>query len=156
MKELKEGQKAPDFSGVETTGKKLKLKDLLGEKGLVLYFYPRDSTPGCTTEACDFRDNLQSLENTGYKVVGVSRDSLKSHDKFVQKQNLNFPLLSDEDGKITEKYGVFGEKKFMGKLTMGIHRTTFLIGADLKIQKIYRSVKVKGHVDQILEDIKGL
>ena len=150
MSEIVEGKKAPTFSATNTEGKKVKLSELLGENGLVLYFYPKDSTPGCTTEACDFRDNQANLKKLGYSVVGISKDNTKSHQKFVEKQSINFELLSDETGEICEKYGVWQEKQFMGKKFLGIVRSTFIIDANLKIQKIYTSVKVKGHVDQII------
>lgn len=151
-----EGKKAPAFTAKNTNGENTKLADLVGKNGLVLYFYPRDSTPGCTTEACDFRDNLARLQKLGYKVVGISRDDTKSHQKFTEKQGLNFPLISDEDGTICEKYGVWQEKQFMGKKHMGIVRTTFLLDSSLKVLKVYEKVKVAGHVDAIMEDIKKL
>ncbi|TGK01645.1 thioredoxin-dependent thiol peroxidase [Leptospira semungkisensis] len=156
MSNLKEGAKAPSFTSVNEEGQKVSLKDLVGKKGLVLYFYPKDQTPGCTTEACDFRDNFARLKKEGYNVVGVSKDSVKSHQKFIEKQELNFTLLADEDGSICEAYGVWQLKKFMGREFMGIVRTTFLIGTDLKIQKVYPKVSVKGHVDEILGDIKAI
>ncbi|MEM7182306.1 MAG: thioredoxin-dependent thiol peroxidase [Spirochaetota bacterium] len=152
---LQEGKKAPSFTSTNTEGKKVKLKDLVGEKGLVLYFYPRDNTPGCTTEACDFRDNLGRLKSLGYNVIGISKDSVASHQKFTKKYDLSFDLIADEDGSICDKYGVFGEKKFMGKTIMGIHRTTIVLDPSLKIQKIYPKVRVKGHVEQILKDLQG-
>ncbi len=155
MGAVAEGKKAPTFTSVNTKGEKVKLSELVGTKGLVLYFYPKDSTPGCTTEACDFRDHWEQLKKAGYNVVGVSKDSPKSHQKFTEKQNLNFDLISDESGEICEKYGVWQEKTFMGKKHMGIVRTTFVMDSSLKIQKIYDKVSVKGHVAQILEDIKG-
>jgi thioredoxin-dependent peroxiredoxin len=155
MSELAEGKKAPPFTAVDSEGKKVKLSDLVGEKGLVLYFYPKDSTPGCTTEACDFRDHQANLKKLGYSVVGISKDSTKSHQKFIEKQSLNFDLLTDESGEICEKYGVWQEKQFMGKKFLGIVRSTFLMDASLKIQKIYSPVKVKGHVEQIMNDIKN-
>ncbi|PJZ75446.1 thioredoxin-dependent thiol peroxidase [Leptospira neocaledonica] len=156
MSTLKAGAKAPSFTTLNQDGEKVSLKDLAGKKGLVLYFYPKDQTPGCTTEACDFRDNFARLKKEGYNVVGVSKDTVKSHQKFIEKQELNFTLLSDEDGSICEAYGVWQLKKFMGREFMGILRTTFLIGADLKILKVYPKVSVKGHVDEILGDIKAL
>lgn len=156
MSTLKVGSKAPSFTTLNQDGEKVSLKDLAGKKGLVLYFYPKDQTPGCTTEACDFRDNFARLKKEGYNVVGVSKDSVKSHQKFIEKQELNFTLLSDEDGSICEAYGVWQLKKFMGREFMGILRTTFLIGTDLKILKVYPKVSVKGHVDEILGDIKAL
>ncbi|MCC5813751.1 MAG: thioredoxin-dependent thiol peroxidase [Leptospira sp.] len=150
------GKKAPTFNAKNTNGEKTKLSDLMGKKGLVLYFYPRDSTPGCTTEACDFRDNLARLTKLGFGVVGISKDDTKSHQKFTEKQSLNFPLISDETGEICESYGVWQEKQFMGKKHMGIVRTTFLLDASLKVLKVYEKVKVAGHVDAIMEDIKNL
>ncbi len=156
MSEMSVGKKAPSFSGLNSVGEKVSFKELVGEKGIILYFYPKDSTPGCTTEACDFRDNIERLKGQGYTVVGVSKDSVKSHQKFVEKNSLNFHLISDEDGSICDKYGVFGEKKFMGKTVMGIRRTTIIIDASLKIKKIYNNVKVKGHIEQILSDIKEI
>ncbi|TGK04697.1 thioredoxin-dependent thiol peroxidase [Leptospira selangorensis] len=156
MSTLKAGSKAPSFTTLNQDGEKVSLKDLAGKNGLVLYFYPKDQTPGCTTEACDFRDNFARLKKEGYNVVGVSKDSVKSHQKFIEKQELNFTLLSDEDGSICEAYGVWQLKKFMGREFMGILRTTFLIGTDLKILKVYPKVSVKGHVDEILGDIKAL
>ncbi|EMJ90484.1 thioredoxin-dependent thiol peroxidase [Leptospira alstonii] len=156
MNELKVGGQAPSFTALNEKGEKVKLTDLTGQKGTVLYFYPKDQTPGCTTEACDFRDNFSKIKKTGFNVVGVSKDSVKSHQKFIEKQELNFTLISDEDGKICEDYGVWQMKKFMGREFMGIVRSTFLIGADGKILKIYPKVSVKGHVDEILSDIKTL
>jgi peroxiredoxin Q/BCP len=150
------GKKAPSFKAKNTEGELVKLTDLVGEKGLVLYFYPKDSTPGCTTEACDFRDNLGRLRKSGYNVVGISKDDTKSHQKFTEKQSLNFPLISDETGEICEKYGVWQEKVFMGRRGMGIVRTTFLLDKDTKVLKVYEKVKVNGHVDAILADIKEI
>lgn len=156
MAKLDAGKKAPSFTGLNTEGKKVKLADLTGKKGLVLYFYPKDSTPGCTTEACDFRDNFEAIKKLGFNVVGVSKDNTKSHQNFTAKQNLNFDLISDLEGEIVEAYGVWQEKKMMGKKFMGIVRTTFLIDEKLKILKVYESVKVKDHVTEIIKDIKEL
>jgi peroxiredoxin Q/BCP len=150
------GTKAPRFSAKDTNGDVKKISDLVGSKGIVIYFYPKDSTPGCTTEACDFRDNLARIQKFGYTVVGISKDDTKSHQKFTEKQNLNFPLLSDETGEICEKYGVWQEKNFMGRVGMGIVRTSFLLDSNLKVLKLYEKVKVNGHVDQILQDIQNL
>lgn len=150
------GKKAPTFTAKNTQGENTKLSDLVGKKGLVLYFYPRDSTPGCTTEACDFRDNFAKLQKLGFNVVGISKDEPKSHQKFTEKQSLNFPLISDETGEICEKYGVWQEKVFMGRRGMGIVRTSFLLDEKLKVLKVYEKVKVAGHVDAIMEDIKAL
>lgn len=153
MKYPELGKKAPTFTAKNAHGEKVNLSDLIGPKGLVLYFYPRDSTPGCTTEACDFRDNLARLKKLGYNVAGVSKDSPMSHQKFTDKQGLNFTLVSDETGEICESYGVWQEKSFMGKKAMGIVRTTFVVDEKGKLAKIYEKVKVKGHVDQILSDL---
>jgi peroxiredoxin Q/BCP len=154
MAEISVGKKVPSFTAITTDGKKVKLDDLMGKKGMVLYFYPKDNTPGCTTEACDFRDNFSAIKKLGYSVVGVSKDDLKSHKKFIEKQNLNFELLSDFETDISEKFGVWQEKQMMGRKYMGIVRSTFLIGKDSKIKKIYSNVKVAGHVEQIIKDIK--
>lgn len=143
---LKEGDKAPSFS---------LLKEHKG-KAVVLYFYPKDMTPGCTQEACDFRDEYSAIKRAGAVVLGVSKDSEASHVKFKQKYSLPFPLVADVDGKICEAYGVWQEKSLYGRKYMGIVRATFVIGPNGKIAKIYPKVKVKGHVEQILEDLKGL
>lgn len=153
---LEVGKKAPAFTGTNQNGEKVKLSDLTGKNGIVIYFYPRDMTPGCTTEACDFRDNFARLKKLGYHVVGISKDTPKSHTKFIEKEELTFDLISDESGEICEKYGVWREKVFMGRKGMGIVRSTFLLDSSLKIKKIYDSVKVKGHVDQIIADIQEL
>lgn len=155
MAEIAEGKKAPSFSAVANDGKTYKLSELMGSKGLVLYFYPKDSTPGCTTEACDFRDNRDTLKKMGYNIVGISKDNQKSHQKFVEKQSLNFLLLSDDSGEICDKFGVWQEKQFMGKKSMGIVRSTFVIDTEQKFIKVYPSVKVKSHVDSIIEDLKN-
>ncbi|GBF50956.1 peroxiredoxin [Leptospira ryugenii] len=156
MAEIALGKKAPTFTAKNAQGESVKLADLVGKEGLVLYFYPRDMTPGCTTEACDFRDNFQRLKKLGYNVIGISKDTTKSHQKFIEKEGLNFDLISDETGEICEKYGVWREKTFMGKKAMGIVRSTFLLDSSLKIKKIYDSVKVKGHVEEIIKDIQEL
>lgn len=154
MAEIAVGKKAPSFKAVGSDGNTYSLVDLVKEKGLVLYFYPRDNTPGCTTEACDFRDNFEAIQKLGYNTVGVSKDNLKSHQKFIEKQSLNFLLLTDDTGELCEKFGVWQEKQFMGKKSMGIVRSTFIIDESLKILKIYSNVKVKGHVPAIIEDLK--
>lgn len=148
MPTLDVGSRAPTFSAPDDTGKTVKLADFKGQK-LVLYFYPKDDTPGCTTEACDFRDNLKSLSKLGVAVLGVSKDSVASHIKFKKKFDLNFPLLSDEDGKICDAYGVWVEKSMYGKKYMGIERSTFLIDEDGKIMAVWPKVSVTGHVDDI-------
>lgn len=150
---VKEGQKAPDFRLQETTGKEVSLKDLKGKK-VVLYFYPKDDTPGCTREACDLRDNFAAFKKKNAVIYGVSRDSIDSHTKFKTKYNLPFPLLSDPEHKLAESYGAWGEKNMYGKKTMGIIRSTFVIDEEGKIEKIYKNVKVDGHAEKLLENLK--
>ncbi len=150
MIELNVGDVAPDFSLPSSTGETISLKDFAGKKRVVLYFYPKDNTPGCTKEACSFRDNLSNIESTDTVVFGVSPDSLKSHDKFINKFGLNFPLLSDEDKKVAEAYGAWGEKKLYGKLYFGILRKTFVIGKDGKLEQVFHKVKADGHGQEIL------
>ncbi len=153
---LKEGDKAPEFclKGIDEKGeeKEFCLKDFLGKK-VVLYFYPKDNTPGCTQEACDFRDNIARIKEKGAVVLGVSPDSINSHKKFFEKYGLNFPLLSDTDKKVAESYGAYGEKKMYGKVTKGIIRSTFIIDEEGKIKKAFYNVKVKGHVDKVIENL---
>ncbi len=153
---VKEGNKAPDFclSGLDEKGeeKEISLKDFKGKK-VFLYFYPRDNTPGCTVEACDFRDNIKALAKKGVSVVGASPDSLASHEKFREKQGLNFTLLSDPEKNVAEKFGAYGEKKNYGKITKGIIRSTFLINEKGKIEKTWHNVKAKGHVEKILTSL---
>lgn len=147
-KELKEGAQAPEFTLPRDGGGTLSLADYRGQM-VVLYFYPKDDTPGCTAESCDFRDNFAALQKLGVAILGISRDSVARHDKFKAKYDLNFPLLSDEDAKICEAYGVWVEKSMYGRKYMGIDRSTFLIGPDGKIIRIWRKVKVKNHVDEV-------
>jgi len=151
MTHLKEGDKAPAFKGTDQHGNTVKLSDLKGKK-VILYFYPRDMTPGCTAQACNLRDNYQVLLKKGYAVVGVSNDSEKSHQKFARKFDLPFPLLADEDRKIVEAYGVYGEKKFMGRIFDGIHRTTFLINEKGVIERIIERPDTQHHTEEILGD----
>ena len=146
---LKEGQKAPAFKLESSDGKKVSLGDFAG-KNVVLYFYPRDSTPGCTLEAQAFRDAAAALKKKNAVVLGVSKDSIASHCKFRDKHDLNFPLLSDPEGEVLEKYGAWGEKVMYGKKMMGIIRSTFVIGPDGKIKKIFPKVKVAGHAEEVL------
>lgn len=148
------GRKAPAFNLPSPEGK-IALKDQLG-KNVVLYFYPRDNTPGCTTEACDFRDQAPALEKADTVVLGVSTDSVASHEKFAAKYELPFPLLADEDHKICEKYGVWVEKNNFGKKSMGIQRATFLIDKQGKIAAVWPKVKVKGHVEEVMEKLDEL
>lgn len=153
MSDLKIGDKAPDFKLPADGGETISLKDYKGRK-LVVYFYPKDDTPGCTAESCAFRDNLPKLGKLGVDVIGVSKDSVKKHDKFKVKYDLNFPLLSDEEGDMCERYGTWVEKSMYGKKYMGIDRSTFLIDEQGKIAAIWRKVKVEGHVEEVLAAIK--
>jgi len=147
---IKEGRKAPAFNLPSSTGGKLALKDLAG-KYVIVYFYPRDNTPGCTTEANDFNQALRKIKARDAVVIGVSKDSIESHCKFADKYELKFPLLSDPDGTMLEKYGAWGEKNMYGKKSMGIIRSTVLIGPDGKVIKHFPKVKVKGHVDAVID-----
>lgn len=151
MNMLKEGDKAPELEGVDQNGNSISLNDF-ADKKIALYFYPKDSTPGCTAQACNLRDNYQELLNAGYQVIGVSADSEKRHQNFIEKNSLPFPLIADTDKKFIEAYGVWGPKKFMGKEYDGIHRTTFLIDENRVITKVIKKVKTKEHTAQILED----
>jgi peroxiredoxin Q/BCP len=146
---LKEGDKAPEFSANTNGGGKISLADYKGQN-VILYFYPRDDTPGCTKEACAFRDSFAEFKKRGAIVLGVSPDSVKSHDKFVEKFKLPFTLLADEDKKIVDAYGVWGEKSFMGKKYLGVYRVTFLIGLDGRIKKIWPTVKPDEHAEEVL------
>ena len=147
------GDPAPDFSLPDDTGRVRGLKDFRGKK-LVLYFYPKDATPGCTTEACDFRDNMNRVAATGAAVAGVSADSVDSHKRFKEKQTLNFPLLSDPDRVALEAYGVWQEKSLYGRKFMGIVRTTFIINGKGIVTHVFPKVKVSGHVDEVLKALK--
>jgi peroxiredoxin Q/BCP len=146
---LKEGDIAPEFSAATSGGGKVSLADFKG-KNVILYFYPKDDTPGCTKEACAFRDQFSEFKKRGAAVLGVSTDSAKSHDKFAQKFNLPFTLLADEDKKVVQAYGVWGEKSFMGRKYPGTHRVTFLIGPDGRIRKIWPRVKPDEHAAEVL------
>jgi len=146
---LKEGDKAPDFTGATNGGGKVSLSDLKGEH-VILYFYPKDDTPGCTKEACAFRDHFAAFKKKGAVVLGVSVDPVKSHDKFADKFKLPFTLVSDEDKKIVQTYSVWGEKSSMGRRYMGTHRVTFLIGPDGRIKKIWPQVKPEEHAEEVL------
>lgn len=152
---LEIGTKAPDFSAEINGGSSIQLKDVLG-KWLVLYFYPKDNTPGCTTEACDFRDNMERITGIGANVIGVSPDSVKSHDKFVEKKELNFALVADPEKEICNLYDIIGEKKMYGKTFMGVIRTTYIINPDGEIAYVFDKVRVKGHVDKVIEKIEEL
>lgn len=148
--QLKSGSKAPDFKVTDQDGKTVKLSDYRGRK-VVLYFYPRDMTPGCTAEACSLRDNYKALQKAGYDVLGVSTDSEKSHQKFIAKEKLPFTLLSDPDKTIHNKYGTWVEKSMYGRKYMGTARKTFLIDESGKIEDIIEKVNTKNHAEQILE-----
>ena len=151
---LREGDLAPEFTAPTNGEGKVSLADFRG-KHVVLYFYPKDDTPGCTKEACAFRDRFGSLKRKGAVVLGVSVDSPKSHDKFVKKFKLPFTLVSDEDRKIVQAYGVWGEKSFMGRKYLGTHRVTFLIGPDGRIKKIWPKVKPEEHVEEVLAAVES-
>jgi peroxiredoxin Q/BCP len=153
MAKLKEGDKAPDFAVTDGEGKPVRLKDLRGKK-FVLYFYPKDDTPGCTKEACSFRDSFAKFKRRGIEVFGVSLDSEKSHQKFVKKYDLPFRLLADIERKLSDSFGTYGEKKFMGRTYMGNHRMTFLIDEKGKIKKIFPKVKPEDHAEEVLEAFK--
>ena len=153
MAKLKEGDKAPDFAVPDAEGKTVRLKDLRG-KQVVLYFYPKDDTPGCTKEACAFRDGISEIKDRGAVVLGVSTDSVDSHKKFKSKFDLNFPLLADTDKKIVEAYGVWKEKINYGKKYMGIERTTFIINKEGKISHIFPKVKVDEHYDEVIDALE--
>lgn len=148
------GDKAPNFKAETDDGKILSLSDLKG-KTFVLYFYPKDDTSGCTKEACTFTENISAFNKLDVTVIGVSKDSVASHQKFKTKYGLKFPLLSDADGKICEAYGTWIEKSMYGRKYMGIDRATFIIGTDGKIKSIWRKVKVAGHIEDVLEALKN-
>lgn len=151
MKMLKEGDKAPNFKGIDQNGNEISYDQFKGTK-LVVFFYPKASTPGCTKEACNINDNLEALSAKGYKVVGVSADSVKKQKNFSEKYGFQYPLIADEDKEIIQAFGVWGLKKFMGKEYDGIHRTTFLINEDGVIERVIKKVKTKEHANQILEN----
>lgn len=149
------GQKAPNFQLPDQDGNTHNLSDYLG-KWIVVYFYPKDDTPGCTIEACNFRDKSELLLKSNIVVFGVSKDKVNSHKKFVDKFKLNFPLLSDPSTEMIQSYGALGEKKFMGKTYMGVHRYTYLIDPEGNIAKFYEKVDVTSHAEQILKDVEAL
>jgi peroxiredoxin Q/BCP len=151
-----EGQPAPAFSLKAQNGAPLSLEDLIAEGVLVLYFYPKDLTPGCTTQACSFRDNLSAVREAGATVVGVSGDTSTLHDRFIAKHELNFPLLSDTDNKVAKAYGVYKKKSLYGREFMGIERTTFVIDREGVIRRVFPKVKVDGHTEEILTALKDL
>jgi len=155
MAALREGKAAPDFTLPAGGGETVKLSDLKGQN-VVLYFYPKDDTPGCTKEACDFRDTVSAFKKANARVLGLSADPLNAHERFKKKYKLPFSLLSDEDKKVIKKYGVWKEKSLYGKKYMGIERTTVIIDAKGKVHKIFSKVKVDGHSRSVLEALQQL
>jgi peroxiredoxin Q/BCP len=149
MTELKAGDPAPDFTGLTDRGETVSLSDFAGQK-LIIYFYPKDDTPGCTAQACNLRDNYAAMQKAGYQILGVSPDSVAKHQKFKNKYDLPFPLIADVDKTMLNAYGVWGEKKFMGRTYDGVHRTTFVIDAAGKIEEVITKVKTKAHAEQIM------
>jgi len=147
---LQPGDMAPDFSGIDQNGEQIKLSDFRGKK-VILYFYPKDDTPGCTAQACNLRDNYDQLLKEGFVVLGISKDNEKSHRKFIDKYNLPFSLIADTDTKINEAYGVWAEKSLYGKTYWGTNRTTFVINEEGKIAEIIRKVDTKNHISQIIK-----
>lgn len=152
MQELKEGDKAPYFKGINQDGNEISLEDYKGKK-VVLYFYPKDNTPGCTAEACNLNDNFEDLTNKGFEVIGISPDSEASHQKFITKFNLKFNLISDIEKVILQSYGAWGEKKSYGKTSIGVIRTTFIIDENGVIEKIINKVNTKDHTNQIYSEL---
>ena len=152
---LDAGKKAPGFSLPSDTGKTISLADFAGRKKVVLYFYPKDDTSGCTTQACEFRDSWAAVQAAGAVVLGVSPDGVSSHGKFKGKYQLPFPLLADEDHAVAGAYGAWGEKSMYGRKYHGILRTTFVIGTDGKIEKVFQKVKPKGHAAEVLAALEG-
>jgi thioredoxin-dependent peroxiredoxin len=150
MAKLSEGQKAPDFKGIDQDNKEIKLSDFAGKK-VILYFYPKDNTPGCTAEACNLRDNYSELLKKGFKIIGVSPDSEKSHKNFAGKYSLPFPLIADPDKKILNLYGAWGDKVMYGKTVTGVLRTTFIIDEKGFIEKVISKVDTKQHTEQIFK-----
>jgi len=155
MQKLKVGDIAPDFTLPTNGGDTLTLSNFKGQK-VILYFYPKDNTPGCTQESCDFRDGAEKFSALNAQIIGVSKCSVKKHDNFVEKYNLNFPLISDENDTLCETYGTWVEKNMYGKKYMGIERSTFLIDEQGKILQIWRNVKVKGHAESVKSEIETL
>ena len=154
MPKPKPGDQAPEFKLPGNNGQTISLKDFRGKKNVVLYFYPKDDTPGCTVEACGFRDSIKPIETEDAVVLGVSPDKILSHEKFIKKFSLPFPLLSDENHKMSTDYGVWVEKSMYGRTYMGIERTTFVIDKEGKISKVFEKVKPQGHNEEVLEALK--
>ena len=151
-----EGKKAPAFELLDADGKPVALKDLIGSSNLVLYFYPKDMTPGCTIEACSFRDNIAPIKKLGAKVVGISGDSTDSHGKFIAKHDLNFPMLADPGNKVCKLYGVYKMKSLYGRQFLGIERTTFVIDKAGIVRRVFPKVKVNGHTEEVIEALKEI
>jgi peroxiredoxin Q/BCP len=149
------GQQAPPFTLASTEDRDISLTDFKGKQAVVLYFYPKDDTPGCTKEACSFRDLRAIFNENGAEILGVSTDSVKSHKKFREKYHLTFPLLADTDHAVADEYGVWQQRKFMGREYMGVARTTFVIGTDGNIKAVFPNVRVEGHADQVLAALKS-
>lgn len=154
MNKINEGEKAPQFEGKDQDGNMIKLSDYNGKK-VILFFYPKDNTPGCTKEACNLRDNYQELKNEGFEIIGVSADDESKHKKFIDKYDLPFPLIADTEKELIQTFGVWGEKKFMGKTYDGIHRTTFVIDESGSVIKRFDKVKTADHTAQILEALNA-
>ena len=156
MAKLKVGDKAPQFNLPASNGKTISLNDYQGKKNVIIYFYPKDDTPGCTVEACGFCDSIKMIEKQDAVVLGVSADNVSSHEKFIKKFNLPFALLSDEAKKMCQDYGVIGEKSMYGRKYLGIFRTTFIINKEGKIAEIFENVKPQGHTEEVLSLLKNL
>ncbi|HRZ43292.1 MAG TPA: thioredoxin-dependent thiol peroxidase [Bacteroidales bacterium] len=153
MNTLSPGDKAPEFTGTDQSGNTVRLSDFSGSK-LIVYFYPKDNTPGCTAEACNLRDNYSLLMEKGFRIVGVSADSVKSHKGFAEKFDLPFPLIADTEKQIIKAFGIWGPKKFMGRTFDGIHRYTFVIDGNGVVEKVFDKVDTKNHTEQILKEYK--
>lgn len=153
--ELSEGALAPDFDLPSSDGRQIRLQDFRGRKSVVLYFYPKDDTPGCTREACDFRDRLQEIERLGAVVLGISLDDVGSHQQFARKYHLPFPLLSDADARVSKAYGVYKKKQLYGRSFWGIERTTFVIDPSGRVARIFPRVKVDGHTEAVIDFLKS-
>ena len=153
--ELAEGSDAPDFATRDNYGKTIKLSDLLGNKDVVVYFYPKDFTPGCTTEATEFSRDYKKFRDAGIEIIGISPDDEKSHEEFREKMGIPYQLVADTDNEISKKYGVYGLKSFMGREYMGVNRSTFLVDKKGKIVKIFKKVKPVGHSQEVFETLRG-
>ena len=151
---LAEGKQAPDFTMKDATGKQIKLSDLKGKKDAVVYFYPKDFTPGCTTEAAEFSKSYEKFSSKGIEIIGISPDSEESHSKFRAKMGIPYPLVSDPDNVVSKQYGVYGQKSFMGRDYMGVNRSTFLVDKSGKVSKVFARVKAAGHSDEVLKAMR--